>query len=448
MRDNHLHVAFGGARGGGKSWAVRVKAIYLALNHPGITMLILRETLKEVVENHVKPIMAMLGDLATYNKTDKIIRLKNGSQITCGFCRNDADVRHYQGVEYDVIFFDEATNFKGQWLKDIAASCRGVNGYPKRIYYTCNPGGVGHEYIKRIFIDRHFEAGENPDDYIFIQSLVTDNKVLMDTMPDYIKMLESLPRARREAWLNGRWDVFEGAYFEEFRATPDPIKCQEQGIDIADAEREGLYTHVIKPFDIPKNWTIYRSYDWGYGKPFSCDWWAVDADGCIYQILQFYGCTGVPNEGIKWSNDDQFKEIHRVETEHKWLKGKRIYGVADPSIWDGSRGISAAEVAERYGVYFDPGVNNRVAGWMQVRERLKFDEHGRAMIYFFDNCKDSIRTIPLMMFDKHKIEDMDSDLEDHFCDSMRYMCMSRPIKAREIKVDKKPLYDPLNQITR
>jgi hypothetical protein len=109
--------------------------------------------------------------------------------------------------------------------------------------------------------------------------------------------------------------------------------------------------------------------------------------------------------------------------------------------------VSAAEIADKNGVYFEPGVNDRIPGWMQVRERMKFDENGYPKIYFFNTCKDAIRTIPLMMFDEHKIEDMDSDLEDHFCDSMRYMCMSRPVAPREIKSDAKPLYDPLNQFT-
>lgn len=445
FKDTHKHVGFGGARGGGKSWAVRTKAALLAFKYPGIRILIIRQSYEEVVANHISPLMEILAGVCTYNKTEKTIYFPNGSKIICGYCKNDSDVERYQGQEYDVIFFDEATQLKEEWLKKIAASCRGTNGYVKRCYYTCNPGGRSHGYVKRIFIDRKFEQNERPEDYSFIQSLVTDNVVLMEKDPDYVRFLDSLPRALREAWKNGRWDVFEGAYFEEFRVSPDPIKCEEHNLTIEEAEREHAFTHVIKPFEIPRGWNIYHSYDWGYGKPFSCDWWAVDYDGCAYQILQLYGCTGVPNEGLKWNNDEMFKEIHRVENEHRWLKGKKIYGPADPSIWDGSKGISAAETAEKYGVYFEPGINDRVPGWMQVRERLKFDENGKAMIYFFDTCKDSIRTIPLMMFDEHKIEDMDSDLEDHFCDSMRYFCMSRPIAPRLIKEDKKPYYDPLNQ---
>ena len=445
LRAKAKHVGFGGARGGGKSWAVRTKAILLAFKYPGIKILIIRRTYKEVIQNHVDPIMQLLNGICKFNKSDNVISFPNGSRIYAGFCADDNSVLQYQGNEFDVIFFDEATMLKEEWLKKISASCRGVNGYPKRCYYTCNPGGPSHGYIKRIFIDRKFEANEDPEDYEFIQSLVYDNTFLLERDPGYLRYLESLPPVLREAWLNGRFDVFEGAYFSEFRESPDPTACAEHNVSLEDAKREHLWTHVIKPFEIPRTWKIYRSFDWGYGRPLSCDWWAVDNDCVAYQVLQLYGSTGQPNEGIKWSNEEIFKEIHNIEINHKWLKGKQIYGVADPSIWDGSRGISAAATAEKWGVYFDPGVNDRVPGWMQVRERLKFDENGRAMLYFFDTCKDSIRTIPLMMFDEHHVEDLDSDLEDHFCDSMRYFCMQNIIAPRDIVTKTKPLYDPLNQ---
>lgn len=395
--------------------------------------------------------MSILEGICKYNKTDKEITFPNGSKIVCGYCDNDSDARQYQGLEYDVVFIYEATQLKEDWIKKIATSVRGTNGYPKRIYYTCNPGGEGHGYIKRLFIDRKFEQNERPEDYTFIQSLVTDNKVLMETDPDYVRFLESLPRVLREAWLNGRWDVFEGAYFEEFRISPDIEMCREAGISPEEALEEHRWTHVITPFEVPKDWKIYRSYDWGYGKPFSFSWWAEDYDGILYQILEWYGCTSTPNEGIKWTNEQQFKHAREIEDNHRWLKGKHIYGVADPSIWDGSHdrdGISAAETAEKYGIYFDPANNERVAGWMQVRERLKFDENGMAMLYIFDTCVHAVRTFPLQMFDKHKVEDLDTSLEDHYLDSCRYMCMQRIIPPRNIEAKLNPISDPLNQLTK
>ena len=450
LKDTHKHVAFGGARGGGKSWAIRTKAIIMAAAHPGIKQMIVRRTYAELRANHVTPMketlkIGMKGSPATYNEAKNELRFSNGSVILFGYCDTEKDVDRYQGTEVDILYLDEATQLSETQMKKLAACVRGVNDFPKRTYYTCNPGGRGMGYIKRLFIDRRFETGEHPEDYSFIQSLVTDNKALMRSNPDYIRQLEALPPKLREAWLNGRWDVFEGAFFEEFRATPDPVECERVGITQEEALQDHRWTHVIRPFEIPPEWNIYRSYDWGYGKPFSCGWWAVDYDGVAYRILELYGCTGTPNEGLKWSNKEQFDRIQQIEREHRWLKGKQIRGVADPSIWDGSHGISAAEEADKHGLWFEKGVNDRIAGWMQVHERLRFDEDGRAMMYFFDTCKDSIRTIPLMMYDEHRIEDLDTHLEDHACDEIRYFCMSRPIEPRVIEERKRPMADPLNQ---
>lgn len=450
MRDTHRHVAFGGARGGGKSWVVRLKAKVLGLKHKGIRMCIVRRTYPELIENHIKPLKALLNvggkdAVAKYNDSRKEMRFINGSEILFRYCNCENDLNNFQGVEFDVVFIDEATQLKQEWIEKINACVRGVNDFPKRTYYTCNPGGVSHGYIKRLFIDRKFESGENPDDYSFIQSLLTDNKALMDSDPNYLKQLEALPPKLREAWLNGRWDIFEGAFFEEFRVTPDPQACYDAGITVEEAAEQHLWTHVIEPFNIPKEWKVYRSYDFGFGKPFACNWYAVDYDGTAYMIAELYGCTGTPNEGVKWSPEQQFREIARIEREHPLLKGKRIHGVADPSIWDGSRGIAIIEEAEKQHLWFDKGINDRIPGWMQIHERLKFDEYGKAMLYIFSSCKDTVRVIPLMMYDEHKPEDLDTDLEDHILDSIRYFCMMRPIAPRLVKEEKKPMHDPLNQ---
>lgn len=450
LTDTHPHVAFGGARGGGKSWAVRIKSILLALKHKGIRICIVRRTYPELIENHIKPLRELLrcgakDSVAKYNDSRKELKFVNGSEILFRYCNAEKDLNNFQGTQYDVIFIDEATQLRQEWIEKICACVRGVNSFPKRTYYTMNPGGESHGYFKRLFIDRKFESGEYADDYSFIQSLVTDNEALMKENPEYIKMLEKLPPKLREAWLNGRWDVFEGAFFEEFRVTPEPQACHDAGITEEEALQEHRWTHVIKPFDIPQGWKVYRSYDFGFGKPFAVNWYAVDYEGIAYMILELYGCTGTPNEGVKWSPEMQFKEIARIEREHPYLKGRRIQGVADPSIWDGSRGISIIEEAEKQHLWFDKGINDRIPGWMQIHERLRFDEHGKAMLYIFENCKDTIRCIPLMMYDEHKPEDLDTDLEDHILDSIRYFCMMRPITPRKIEIKEKPLYDPLNQ---
>ena len=444
LADTH-DVGFGGSRGGGKSWSVRTKAKLLCAYYAGIKTIIIRRTYKELQNNHINFLLAELNGVAKYNKSDKVFTFANGSTIAFGYCNCDNDVLQYQGSEYDVIFLDEATQLREEWIKKIKACCRGTNGFPKRVYWTMNPGGESHGYVKRLFIDKRYEEGENQEDFTFIQSLLTDNLILMKTQPDYIKQLEALPPKLRQAWLEGRWDVFEGAFFEEFRTTPDPQKCFEAGITVEEALEEHRWTHVIKPFEPPKDWKIYRSYDFGYGKPFSICWYCVDFEGRAYMIEELYGCTQTPNEGVKWSPKEQFDRVVEIEKSHPWLKGKRIQGVADPSIWDTSRGISVAEEAEKHLLWFEPGDNARVQGWMQVHERLKFDENGYAMLYIFENCKSAIRTLPLMMYDEHKPEDLDTDLEDHIADSLRYFCMMRPIAPRTIVEEKKPMYDPLDQ---
>ena len=446
------HVGFGGARGGGKSWSVRTKAKILAASYDGIKILIVRRTFPELVNNHINQLREELHGLAKYNKTEKVFTFPNNSTIKFGYCNNDKDLDQYQGAEYDVIFLDEATQLQEMWIKKITACVRGVNEFPKRIYYTCNPGGASHGYFKRLFIDRQYETGEDPEDYSFIQALVTDNKALMESQPDYIKQLEALPPKLKEAWLYGRWDIFEGQFFEDFRTTPDIEKCTAAGITQEQALQQHRWTHVIEPFDLnageKRGWNIMRSYDFGYNKPFSLGYWAVDYDGVLYRILEMYGCTQTPDEGVKWSPDEQFRRIRDFENEHPWLKGRKIVdSVADPAIWDQSRGESIAETAARYGIYFSPGDNNRIPGWMQVHYRLQFDENGYARMYVFNNCKAFIRTMPLMMYSETKPEDLDTKLEDHCADEVRYMCMSRPVSPIIPVEPKIILTDPLNQFT-
>ena len=442
------HVGYGGARGGGKSWAVRDKAKRLCLRFKGIKVLIVRRTYPELVNNHINQLRDELNGIAKYNKSEKMFTFSNGSTIKFGYCNNDNDLDQYQGTEYDVIFLDEATQLQEMWIKKITACVRGVNDFPKRIYYTCNPGGASHGYIKRLFIDRQYENGEVPSDYEFIQALVTDNKALMESQPDYIKQLEALPPKLREAWLYGHWDIFEGQFFEDFRTTPDIDLCAKAGITVEEALEQRRFTHVIEPFEPPRGWNIMRSYDFGYNKPFSLGYWAVDYDGVLYRIMEMYGCTQTPDEGVKWSPDEQFKRIVDLERTHPWLKGRKIVdSVADPAIWDASRGESIADTAARYGIYFSPGDNERIPGWMQVHYRMQFSEDGYPRMYIFSNCKAAIRTIPLMMYSETKPEDIDTKLEDHCPDEIRYMCMSRPIKPIVPAKPRVIITDPLDQFT-
>lgn len=446
LKDTHRYVAYGGARGGGKSWAVRVKAILLCLRWAGIKVLIMRRTFPELVQNHINPLILMLAGVADWSDKKKTFTFPNGSTIQFGYCQYDRDLGQYQGAEFDVIFIDEACLLSEYQIKEITACNRGVNNFPKRTYYTLNPGGQSHGYFKRLFIDKNYEKEEIPEDYSFIQSLVTDNRALMAAQPEYIQQLKALPPKLRKAWLEGRWDIFEGMFFEDFRTTVDEQKAFDIGLTPEQALQYHRYTHVIEPFDPPMEWQYYRSYDFGYGKPFSVGWWAVDYEGVAYRILELYGCTDTPNEGVKWQPHEQFKRIKEIENTHPYLKGRMINGVADPSIWDGSRGESVYEAAIKQGIDFVPGVNDRIPGWMQVHYRFAFDRIGKAQMYFYNTCKAAIRTLPLMMYDEHKPEDLDTKLEDHVADEIRYFCMTRPLKPIEIKEETKIAFDPLNMM--
>ena len=456
--ERHRYVAFGGARGGGKSWAVRVKAVLLCLRYPGIKVMIVRRTYGELRANHIVPLCALLRcgasdreRLAVYRETKKEISFPNGSVILFRYCAHERDADRFQGTEVDVLFVDEATQQTEEQMDRLRACVRGVNNFPKRVYYTCNPGGVGHGWVKRLFLERRYRPGERAEDYAFIRSRVYDNRALTEADPDYVRRLEALPPRLRAAWLDGSWDVFEGQFFEEFRTEPDVEAARAAGCELSAEEllRQRRWTHVIEPIDLSRGqargWKIYRSYDFGYARPFSCAWWAVDYEGVVYRALELYGGTDMPNEGVKWTPERQFSEIARIEREHPWLRGKTITGVADPAIWDASRGESVAETAARCGVYFSPGDNNRIAGWMQLHYRMQFDENGYARLYVFSNCRAFIRTVPLLLYDAQRPEDLDSSLEDHAADEARYFCMSRPVRALYEPPERAVPFDPLDQ---
>lgn len=432
-----LHTMYGGARGGGKSWAARRKANLLCINYKDLKGLLLRRTYRELQVNHILPLQAELNGYARWKESEKAFLYPTGSRLQLGYCACDSDKLQYQGAEYDFIIFEEATNFEESWITFIASALRTTraDGFRTRIYYTCNPGGVSHAYFKRLFIDRQFVESEDPEDYLYIPATVRDNAVLMERNPGYIKQLEALPENLRRAHLDGDWNVFDGAFFAELRLFAKPL---------ADA----TMTHVVEPFDIPYSWRIYRSFDWGYSKPSACLWWAVDYDGRAYLVDELYTCaarggTMIPDTGLKWSADQVFAEIHRRESER--FPGRQITGVADPAIWAENGGEPIVAAADRHQVYFDRADHTRIAGWMQVRRRLQFGEDGRPMLYIFSTCKNTLRTLPILQYSARDPEDLDTTEEDHIADALRYFCMMSPLApSREIQ----PNYPTLNPLAK
>lgn len=442
FRARNRFVAYGGARGGGKSWAVRQKARLLALRYNGIKILIMRRTFPELRENHILPLQTDLSGLASYREADKVFLFGNGSRIKFGYCDTDKDVNQYQGQEFDIIFMDEATHFTEYQYNAMTACVRGVNDFPKRMYLTCNPGGVGHAWVKRLFVDRHFKDGENPDDYTFIRASVHDNKAIMRDGGAYVRMLQNLPDDLRRAWLNGEWDVFAGQVFREW--------CNNQ-----DHYLDHKFTHVISPFAIPDTWTRYRTMDWGYSKPYSIGYYAMSPDGKLIRYHEIYGTekdaqgyTVTPNEGLRQSPDEVAGLIREYEDAHE--RGHRILGIADPSIFDESRGSEGcvANIFSKKGIYFDRGDNKRIPGKMQIHNRLAFDGNGAPGFQVFSTCRDFIRTVPALIYSSTIPEDIDTTGEDHIYDEWRYLCMANPINPpRRVEDETKPPQDdPLNMM--
>lgn len=455
---------YGGAAGGGKSDALVIEATR-QVHIPYYKALIIRKTfpqLTELIEKSQR-YYSVAFPKARYNEAKHTWTFPSGAKIVFGSMQHTKDKLNYQGKAYDFIAFDELTHFTYDEYIYLKSRNR-PNGPGTRCYIrsTANPGGVGHGWVKERFITAgkpmetiwekvkvSYPDGRSEDKWssrVFVPSSVFDNKILLENDPDYLARLASMPEAEKNALLYGDWDSFSGQYFAEWRDSPDIKLCNAAGISPEEALKQRRFTHVIEPFEIPRGWNIMRSYDFGYNKPFSLQYWAVDYDGVLYNFLEVYGCTQTPNEGVKWTPDEQFRRFAEIERTHPWLKGRKIVdSVADPSIWDASRGESIAETAMRYGIYFTPGDNERIAGWLMMRYYLQFDQNGYPRMYFFNNCKAARRTIPLMLFSENHPEDLDSDLEDHACDSIRYMCMSRPIKPI-VPVERKIiLSDPLDQ---
>ena len=380
--------AYGGARGGGKSFALRYKLVLLCLRYPGIRVLLIRRSYPELRENHIRPLCAILcGEtpVAEYHERDKAFEFFCGSQLLLGYLSDHGDLLRYQGLQFDIIAIDEATQIDEEMFQALSASLRGANSFPKRMYLTCNPGGIGHGWVKRLFIDKAYRQGENAEDYRFIPASVYDNDALMEQDPDYIKRLETLPDGLKDAWLYGRWDMFSGQFFSEFD------------------ER----IHVIEPITLPRGAEYYCAMDYGLDM-LAALFIAVTADGEAYVYDEIYESNLIVSRAAA-----KIREKLRDST----------IVIAPCDLWNRNRdsGRSTADIFADGGVYLTKLTPARIGGWLALKEWLS-DFHGKSMMKVFKNCKNLIRTLPLLLYDDKRPGDAATEPHEitHAPDALRY----------------------------
>lgn len=447
MARSEYECLYGGAAGGGKSDALLAEALR-QVHIPHYRAIIFRKTYPQLSEliDRSRAIYSPAFPRARYNQTEHCWTFPSGAKIYFGSMQYTKDRINYQGKRYDFIAFDELTHFTWDEYSYMFSRNR-PSGPGTRVYMraSTNPGGIGHGWVKDRFITIAppltpvVDAYEVPDPSgkliqlsrrrIFVPSTVFDNQKLLDNDPSYLANLAMLPEAERNALLYGSWDSFDGQVFREWRNDPQHYDDQR-------------WTHVIDPFPIPKHWRIYRGFDFGYAKPFAVGWFAVDEDGRIYHIKEYYGCNGTPNTGVKLNPIEIAAGIRQMEAEDPMLKGKQIVGIADPSIFDESRGESVARMMQRPPnfIYWQGGDNTRLAGKMQFHYRLTFDSDGLPMFQVFNTCKHFIRTIPTLVYDESKVEDINTEQEDHIYDMCRYVMMEHPLSPQP-NVDMRKLGD-------
>lgn len=447
MRRPEYEALYGGAAGGGKSDALVIEALR-QVDIPYYKGLILRKTYPELAELIDKTLnyYPRAFPKARYNHSSHTWTFPSGAKIIFGAMQHAKDKLKYQGRAYDFIAFDELTHFTFDEYIYLFSRNR-PNGPGTRVYIraTANPGGIGHGWVKERFItaappmtpitqtvqwiDPDGNSYERQQKRIFVPSTVYDNKALMQNDPDYVARLASMPEAERKALLYGDWESFSGQVFTEWRNNPNG---------------EWKNTHVIEPFKVPNHWRIWCGLDWGYAKPFSVGWYAVDEEKRIYRIREFYGCTGTPNTGVKMEPAAVAREMHRIEAEDPNLKDKKIVRVGDPAIWGTQGPESIGSLFERERIYWGKGDHARLDGKMQMHHRLSFDEDGKPMLYVFDTCKHFIRTVPSLVYSERNVEDVDTDGEDHIYDECRYVLMENPIAAKVPVQQKAKEYNPLD----
>lgn len=354
----------------------------------------------------------------------------SGASVKMRYIEREQDYGRYHGHQYTGISFDEVTEYATPaGLLRMLSTLRSAAGVPCTVRLTGNPGGVGHSWVKSRYIDigparTPYKDPETGFTRMFIPSKLTDNQILLENDPQYKSRILAATygnEALRKAWTEGDWNIVAGAFFN----------CWSNQL-------------ILRPVELPEWWTRFRSGDWGSARPFSFGWWAIAGDdfrhpdsqivpkGSLIRYREYYGCDDPvknPNTGLKMPAEDVGKHILHLE------RGEKVgYGVLDPAAFSSDGGPSIAErlySGSGNKLLFRRADNARVAskgamgGWDQMRARM-VGEDGKPLIYCFSNCTDSIRTIPMLQHDDNRIEDVNSDMEDHAADEWRYACMSRP----------------------
>lgn len=436
-------VLYGGAAGGGKSDALVIEALR-QVDNTDYRALIVRKSFPELstLIDKTEKYYKRAFPKAKYNAQNHVWTFPSGAKIFFGSMYTKRDINKYQGQNYDFIGIDELTHFTYEEFEALRSRNR-PQGEGTRVYMrmTCNPGGIGHAWVKERYIAGkeplrtysqkvNIEGTEYELTSCFVPATVFDNNELLKNDPYYVARLGTLPEAKKKALLYGDWESFSGQVFGEFKDSPEHYLDRK-------------FTHVIEPFKIPDTWRRYRSFDFGYSRPYSVAWWAADNDGRLYRYRELYGCTGEPNAGVR---EDPARIAERIrEIEDKYERGHSFYGVADPAIWDDSRGSQGSIVRqmERFGIVWEKGNHDRIAGKMQLHRRLQFDGQGFPGIYVFNTCKAFIRTVPSLVYSELDVEDVDTNCEDHVYDETRYALMLNPMELPPEAVRRPYEYNPL-----
>lgn len=409
-----INVLFGGARGGAKSHTLRWDIHKRCLAVQNYRAILFRRTFTELRDNHIDKLrLEIQGGLpAEYKESDKLLVYHGtGATLRLAHCENVGDEDKYLSSEYDDVNLDELATFTRQQAVGIMGSARSVKpGITAMFRSSSNPGGAHTLWCADWFMDHHVTPEDDPyydpADWAFVPSLLYDNPWLMDpdgTFKTYEKRLGPLSPERRRQLLEGDWSAVGGQFFPEFSRTSHVANLDS----------------LITP---ETSWE--RCLDWGYNAKGYCAWIACLPDGRFYVREEYPFTQTIAHEVAQ--------EIGR-RSKHlaQQFGGDALHvrkTTADPSMWNhtGHTGESLSETFSRGGVWLQRGDNQRELGWQRLRHFFAKAPDGLPWLVFHPSCTYALRSIPSLVSDKAKPDDVDTTGDDHAGDAIRYFCMSRP----------------------